>query len=59
MRKLYLSAWVLLTAAAFVSALTGAFTPIALLVFSLLALGLVYALLLWSVIVNTYEIKTE
>ncbi len=59
MKKIYVLAWFLLAAAAFVSALTGTFNPAALLVFSLIALGLVYTFALWSVLVNTREIKTE
>jgi hypothetical protein len=59
MKKLYVSAWILLAAAAFVSALTGTFSPAALVVFSLITLGLIYTLLLWSVVVNTQEVKHE
>lgn len=59
MKKLYLAAWTLLTATALVSVFTGAFNPVTLFVFSLVALALVYTLALWSVIVNTRELKTE
>lgn len=59
MKKLYFTAWFLLAAAALVSALTGTFNPAALVVFSFIALGLVFTLALWSVSVNTQEIKTE
>lgn len=59
MKNLYVSAWFLLAAAALVSALTGGFTPVAMVVFSLITLELIFALLLWSVIVNSQETETE
>lgn len=59
MKKFYVSAWILLAAAALVTALTGAFDAAALVVFSLGALALVYTLALWSVFVNTHEMQTE
>jgi ABC-type multidrug transport system permease subunit len=59
LKNLYVLAWFLLAAAVLVSALTGAFNVAALVVFSLIALGLVYTLALWSVTVNTREIKTR
>lgn len=59
MKKFYISAWVLLAAATFVSIFTGSFNPVALFVFSLVALALVYTLALWSVIINTRVLKTE
>lgn len=59
MEKFYISAWILLAAAAFVSVLTGSFNPVTLFVFSLIALALVYTLALWSVIINTRVLKTE
>lgn len=58
-RNLYVLAWILLATAVFVSFLTGTLTPAALVVFSLVALGLVYWLALWSVIANTRVIETE
>lgn len=58
MKKIYVSAWFLLAAAAIVTALTGAFDAAALVVYSLATLALVYTLALWSVIVSTREIKT-
>lgn len=58
MKKFYISAWFLLAAAAFVSVLTGSFNPVTLFVFSLIALALVNTLMLWSVIVNTRNLKT-
>lgn len=59
MKKLYVSAWFLLAAAAFVAGFTGAMNAAALVMFSLVALGLVYALALWSVFTNTRELETE
>ena len=58
MKKIYVLGWVSLAAAVLVSTLTGTFNPARLVVFSLIALGLVHMLVLWSVIVNTREIKT-
>ena len=57
--NLYVLAWFLLVAIVLVLALTGTLTPLALVSYSLLALGLVFTLMLWSVIANTQEIKTE
>ena len=59
MKKFYISAWIVLAAAALVSVLTGTLNAAVLVAISLIALGLVYALALWSVITNTREIKTE
>lgn len=58
-KKFYISAWILLAAAAFISIVTGSFNAVTLFVFSLAALGLVYALGLWSVIINTRDLETE
>lgn len=57
-KKFYISAWILLAAAALVTFLTGYFTPVALLVFSLTALALVHTLMLWSLIVNTRHLDS-
>jgi hypothetical protein len=59
MKKFYGSAWFLLAAAVLVAVLTGALTPVSLFVFSLVALALVYTLVLWLVITNTRDLKTE
>jgi hypothetical protein len=59
MKNFYISAWILLAMAAFVSVLTGASNPVTLFVFSLVALALVYTLALWSVVVNARDLKTE
>jgi hypothetical protein len=58
MRNFYISAWVLLAVAAFAAVLTNSFNPLALLIFSLIALVLVFTLMLWTVIVNTRELET-
>lgn len=58
-KKFYISAWFLLAATAFISFFNGSFNPAALLVFSFVALVLVSALGLWSVIVQTRDLKTE
>lgn len=52
-KKFYAAAWIFLTLAAFVTLLTGNFNALMLVAFSLTALGLVYALALWTVIGNT------
>ena len=59
MKKIYMAGWFIVALATLVSILTGTLTPAAMVVYSLLALGLVFTLMLWSVIVNTQEIKTE
>ena len=53
MKNFYISAWILLAAAALLTLLTGYLTVPALFVFSLVGLALIHALMLWSVIVNT------
>jgi len=55
MKKFYVSAWLLLAASVLVSVFTGTFNPIGMVVFSLVAVGLVYAFALWTVIVNTRD----
>lgn len=59
MKNFYISAWVLLAAAAFVTVLSGSFNPLALLAFSLIALLLVLFLAMRSVITQTRDFKTE
>lgn len=59
MKNFYISAWIFLAMAALVSVLTGTFNPATLVVFSLIALALVYTLALWTVVVNTRNFKTE
>jgi hypothetical protein len=54
-KEIYISAWILLAAATLVTILTGSFSPVALVVFSLIALALVHTLALWSVIENTRD----
>lgn len=57
LKNLYVLAWIVLAAATLVSLFTGALTPASLMVFSLAALALVYALGLYTVINSTREIK--
>ena len=57
MKKFYISAWILLAVTAFAAVLTGSFSPIAMLAFSLIALALVFALMLWTVIENTRDLQ--
>jgi hypothetical protein len=58
MKQLYVWSWVLLSMVVFGSILSRTITPAASVVYSLLALGLVFIGMLWSVIANTREIKT-
>lgn len=58
MKQIYISTWILLAIAASVTVLTGSFDSVALMVFSLIALGLVQALALWSVYAQTRNFKT-
>ena len=58
-KKFYVSAWFLLAAAALISVFTGAFNALAIVVFSLVAVGLVYGFALWSVMANTREVGRE
>lgn len=51
--KFYFSAWILLILAAFASIFTGTLNAATTVALSLFALVLVFALALWSVIVNT------
>ena len=59
MKKFYISAWIILAATFFISVLSGSFNPVALFAFSIVALLLVLALSLWSVIVNTRDAQHE
>lgn len=59
MKQLYFLAWFLVVFAALVSFLTGNFGAVTLVAFSLIALGLVYGLALWSVITNTRDINLK
>lgn len=59
LKNLYVLAWFSLAAIVLGSVSNGALNPASLVVFSLAALSLVYALALWSVFTNTREIKTE
>lgn len=59
MKRLYISAWILLLLAALAAILTNSFSTALLLVFSLIALGLVLTLAMWSVVVNTRDLKIE
>ena len=59
LRKFYISAWYLVAIGVLISVLTGTFSTATLFVFSLIGLGLIYGLALWSVIVNTRDIQPE
>ena len=59
MKNFYISAWGLFAAVVVVSFLTGSFNPVSLFVLSLVALVLVLALAMWSVITHTWNLKTE
>lgn len=50
--RFYLYAWILLAATAIGSILTGSVTGLGTVAYALITLGLVYAFVLWTVIVN-------
>ena len=58
-KKFYSFAWLVLTGSVVASIFMGQLDPIRLLAFSLAALALVYALLLWSVFANTRDMRIE
>ena len=58
MKKIYPTAWFLLAILFFASVFTGSFNELSLVVFSLIALGLVYALALWAVIDHSRFYRT-
>ena len=57
LKKFYAAAWILLFLTAFVSLLTGAANWAALVIYSLFALALVYALALWTLVDNNRRHK--
>ena len=59
MKKFYVLAWFLLLASVLAAVFTGTFDPLAMVVFSLVAVGLVYGFALWSVIYNTRDTQPE
>ena len=59
MKKFYITAWFLLAASVLVSAFTGTINPLTVVVFSLVAVGLVYGFALWSVIVNRRDTQEQ
>ncbi len=59
MKKIYTAAWFLTGFLFLASVVTGNFNALSLFVFSLIALGLVYALMLWTLIENNRGYKTE
>jgi len=59
MKKLYFASWILLAIVAFASIVTGTLNGLSLVAFSLVGLGLVYVLALWSVFTNTRELQGE
>ena len=59
MKKIYTAAWFLTAILFLASVFTGSFNVLSLFVFSLVALGLVYALVLWTVIANYRVHKTD
>jgi len=59
MKKFYVTAWFLLAVSVLVSVFTGTFYPLTVVVFSLVAVGLVYGFALWSVIVNTRDTQEQ
>lgn len=55
MKRIYSAAWFLLTLLFFATVFTGSLNAFGMVAFSFAALGLVYALILWTVFVNTKE----
>lgn len=53
MKKIYTAAWILLAVLFLASVFTGSSDVLSSFIFSLAALGLVHALALWTVIVNS------
>ena len=53
MRKIYIAAWILTAISLLFSVVTGSFDGLMMVLYSLIALGLFYALALRSVFVNT------
>jgi hypothetical protein len=54
-RKVYTWAWLLVALAFLFSVLSGTFDAATAVIFGLVALGLIYALALWTVVMNTRE----
>lgn len=59
MKTFYILAWVLLVLTAAVSYSLGYFDAITMIVLSLIAVGLVYGLALWSAITNTPDMMPK
>ena len=59
MKTFYFIAWFLLIASALASSFVGTFDAFAMVAFSLVALGLIHALALWSVFVNTRDTEAH
>ena len=59
MKKFYVLAWVLLAASVLAAVFSGTFDPLAMIVFSLVTVSLVYAFALWSVFVNTRDTQSR
>lgn len=59
MKNIYIASWVLLAISFLATLFTGSFNAVSLFVFSFAVLALVYALALWSVIVNTQNTQPE
>ncbi len=55
MKKIYTTAWFLLAILFIAAVLNGYLNPVGLVVFSLFALALVYALALWTVVNNARD----
>jgi hypothetical protein len=58
-KKFYVLAWFLLIGSVIVSVFTGALTGLGMVTYGLIALALVHALMLWSLIVNTREAQPQ
>ena len=58
-KKFYVFAWLLLVGSVLLLAINGPLSGLQIVVFSLIGLGLVYALALWVVLVKTEERRTQ
>ena len=59
LKKFYILAWFWTAIAVLISVLTGTFGAKTVVVFGFIVLGLIHALMLWSVIVNTRDTPPE
>jgi len=59
LKNFYGLAWFLLAASVLISVFTGTFNPLGMIIFSLVAVGLIYGFALWAVIVNARDTQPQ